>query len=571
MRRLRRHRRQDVVIAHRFSPDMMPAIDRVDEALDPGGVLFTESRYVRYYPGRTLAAQVLGAVRWDGAGIEGVERHLDEHLRGATYKYVQRRDRRGRSLSSGLASFRGAPAGDSVVLTLDRFIQQAAEDALDAVMEASLPANATVVVIDVETGQVLALANRPTVNLNDPSRDTRLLQNYAVSFPYEPGSVLKPFIAALALEEGLTHPDELIDCEGGRWRIGRTTIKDDHPRDVIPLTEVIKFSSNIGAAKLAFELGAERVIGGLERFGFASRTGVELPNEVSGRLRRPDRIKPIELATTAFGQGMTSTALQLAGAAATLGNDGLRMKPYVVHELRDRRGNPLLRNRPEPVEQAVSPEVARATVAMMKTVLEPRGTGTRARIPGYTAAGKTGTAQKVVDGVYSPTARVATFVGLAPAAAPPLAIAVLVDTPPQGSRYRGIAAGPAFAHIGAQALPYLGVAPDPPEEDESGDAEGDAEGDGAVAAGDAPEDAPIEPPIVDAPPALAWWAGATRDPASRTLQLPDLTGLSLRDALTTLDSGGLKLAVNGSGQVVSQSPPPGAGVLPGDLVEVRLR
>lgn len=555
-KRLSRTSRQSVVISPRISPELLPAIRALEP--DPRRPVFhAVESYTRYYPSRHLAAQVLGAVGWNGDGIAGIEQEFNSKLSGTTYKVVRDQDRRGRALSASSDMRDRVPAGDSLVLTLDRYIQQVTEEALDKIVEASVPHSVTAVVMDVKTGEILALANRPTINLNKPSRDTSRLQNYAVSYANEPGSVIKPFVVAEALNEGLVRPTSMMDCEGGRWKLGRSIINDDHPHDVISVSEVVKFSSNICSAKLGLQLGAERTIAGLRRFGFGSRSGIELPGEAPGALRRPATIKPIELATTAYGQGMTANVIQLAAAVSALANDGLRMEPYLVSEVRDRRGNVKLVRGPKAAEQVVSPEVAGDVLAMMKTVLEPKGTGTRARIPGYTAAGKTGTAQKVVDGRYSPSARVATFMGVAPADEPRIAIVVSTDTPTEGSRYGGTVSGPAFSYIGERALRYLGVPPDRLEEDSDEPIGFEAEGDEPA------EDEAPAPPIPTLEPLLVWSDGA--------FLLPDLSGLSMRDALVTLDGAGFELAVAGSGMVVSQSPAPGQRVRPGDRVEVTLQ
>ncbi|MCB9761945.1 MAG: transpeptidase family protein [Alphaproteobacteria bacterium] len=543
--RLSNPRRRDVVLAQMISPDLVPRL----RELAPAEVLWTRDEPTRFYPSRSLGAQVLGVVGSNGRGLEGVERYLDRSLRGSTYRFVQQRDRRGRAISTAVEARNRAQAGDAVTLTLDPYIQRAAEDALDGVVERSKPLATTVIVVDVKTGEILALANRPTTNPNDRyGREIANLRNHAVADAYEPGSVLKPFIVALALEEGLVKPDSPIDCEGGRWKVGRSIINDDHPHGVVTVSEVVKYSSNIGVAKMAFDLGAERVMDGLRRFGFAQRTEVDLPSEVGGFLRSPKRIRPIELATTAFGQGMTATPIQLAAAVASLANRGARMQPYVVSEVRDRHDFVKVRNRPRLVEHAVSPEAADAVVAMMATVLEEGGTGTRARIPGYTAAGKTGTAQKVVDGRYSPTARVSSFIGLAPAHDPRIAIIVQTDTPTEGSRYGGTVSGPVFSSVGAKALRYLGVAPDALDEDDE-PLDPDEDDDALVAV---------------ASPELTW----TED---GQLRVPDLTGLSMRDLLVTVDGAGLELALVGSGQVVSHSPAAGQALSPGDRLEVLLR
>jgi len=448
-----------------------------------------------------------------------------------------------------------------VVLTIDRYIQQITEEALDRIVEKSKPLSTTAIVMDVRTGEILALANRPTINLNKTSRDTALLQNYAVSYAYEPGSVIKPFIMAEALEQGIVGPTSTMDCEGGRWKLGRSTINDDHAHDVVTVTEVIKFSSNICSAKLGIKLGGERVMSGLRRFGFASRTGVTLPSEAPGGLRSAKTVKPIELATTTYGQGMTSNLIQLAAAASTIANHGTRMQPYLVSEIRDRRGNAKMVRTPQKAEQVVSPEVADIVLAMMETVLEPKGTGTRARIPSYTAAGKTGTAQKVEDGRYSPTARVATFMGVAPAKDPRIAIVVLTDTPTEGSRYGGTVSGPAFSYIGERALRYLGVAPDRIEDEEDKYVEPMGFGDDDKSDTDDEEEEEVIPTL--APVLVRAGDGG--------FVLPDLSGLSMRDALVTLDGAGLELAVAGSGTVFDQLPPAGGIVHFGDRVEVKFQ
>jgi cell division protein FtsI (penicillin-binding protein 3) len=515
-------------------------------ALAPERVLFARQVLTRFYPERGLAAQVLGVVGRSGRGLDGLELELDRFLRGMTWRFVQQRDLKGRALSSPQ---RPTLAGGTVTLTLDRSIQQAAEEALDAIMLASEPESASLVVQDVRTGELLAVASRPTTNLNDPyRREIETLKDRSARDAHEPGSVMKPFVVALAIDQGVATPETLIDCENGRWRVGGTPIRDDHPHGVISLTEVIKFSSNIGSAKLALQLGAADVIATLKRFGFASRTEAGLPNERSGFLRDPEIIKPIELATTAYGQGMTATTLQLVGAVATLGNGGVRMQPYLVSQVKDAWGEVLVSRSPEELGRVVSAVAADQVLAMMATVLEDGGTGTRARIPGFSAAGKTGTAWKVVDGQYSKSARVSSFIGVTPASEPRIAIAVLVDTPHKGSRYGGTVAGPAFSHVGLRALQQLGVTSDIPPEIE--------------------EVEPVESPDVLFPvlsqPALAW----ADDGAYR---LPNFAGDSLRDVLVAVDGAGLEIALVGTGFAISQTPAAGQLVSVGDRVEIRFQ
>jgi len=544
--KLSRHRRRDVTLALQVNPDDVDAL----LALAPDRALFVRQELSRFYPERGLGAQVLGVVGRSGRGLEGLERDLDRFLHGMTWRFVQQRDLRGRALSSPQ---RPTLSGGTVTLTLDRHIQQAAEEALDQIQLDSEPESASIVVMDVQTGALLAVASRPTTNLNDRyRRETQSLKDRAARDAHEPGSVMKPFLAAVALDRGIVTPETLFDCENGRWRLGRTTIRDDHPHGVIPLREVIKFSSNIGSAKLALELGAATFIPALERFGFGSSTGAGLPNERSGFLRDPETIKPIELATTSYGQGMTATSLQLAAAMAILGNEGVRMQPHIVSSVTDAWGETLVQRDPEAVDQVVSPETARQVVEMMAGVLEGGGTGTRARVPGYTAAGKTGTAWKVVDGRYSSTARVSSFLGLAPASEPRVAIAVVVDVPHKGSRYGGTVAGPAFAHVAERALQDLGVPSDLPPDADDETAE------------------PVPAPVAErlfpelTAPVLAW-AG------EQSFRMPDLAGASFRDVLSAVDGAGLELALSGSGFATSQSPAAGQLVTVGDRVEVHFK
>ena len=545
VRRLSNHERRDVLLATEVAPDRLEAI----EALDPGRVLFTRSRPTRYYPSREGAVQVLGVVGHQGRGVEGIERELDRHLRGSTFRYVEERDADGRVISTEFEARSRAKSGGQVTLTLDPYIQRTAEEALDQVVERSKPLSATAVVLDVRTGEVLAMANRPSTNPNDRrNRVIANLNNHAVADAPEPGSIIKPFILALALDSGLYTPTTLVDCEGGSHRFGRSRrpIRDDHPHDVVTVSEVLKYSSNIGTAKIAFALGAERTVRGLEAFGFNKRTQVGLPGETRGVVRSPDTIKPIELATTAFGQGMQASAIQVASAFQALANDGVLLQPYIVSEVRDRYGQVKVRNQPEGIGRPVSKEAANDTIAMMATVLDEGGTGTRGRIPGYTAAAKTGTGQKVVDGRYSPTARVASFAGVAPANDPRIVIVVMVDTPSEGSRYGGTVAGPAFSLIGQRTLRYLGVPQDAPVEEEP-DSSPERE-----------TELEVQAPVVAE---LSW----TPEGA---LRVPDLSGLSMRDALVTLEGSGLELSVQGSGLLVDQKPSAGSDLYSGQRIEL---
>ncbi|TVQ91693.1 MAG: PASTA domain-containing protein [Deltaproteobacteria bacterium] len=519
------------------------------EVLDIGHkALFVESDQRRYYTEGELGGHVLGFVNSEGEGQSGVEAALDPWLRGTSVLLQRRRDRRGLDVDRLRDVDRVSSAGMDVQLTLDRRLQHITERALDNVMERHKPVAATAVVMDPRTGEVLALANTPSFNPNALSEDAEARRNRAVVDAIEPGSVLKPFVAAAAVEEGKVQISTLIDCENGRWRVGRSRIGDDHPQGVITVSEVIKYSSNIGSAKLAFMLGAETYLSYMKAFGFGEQTGIELPAERTGRMRAADKIKPIELATTSYGHGITVTAVQLASAVSAIANDGVRMKPRLVREVVDEDGVPALVREPEPLQRVISSETATAITRAMVTVTEKGGTATRARVPGFNVAGKTGTAWKIKDGKYS-DGRIGSFVGFVPAEDPRLAIVVIVDEPTVGSRYGGIVAAPAFAEIASQSLRTLGVAPDP-------------------------ELLPTSHPARRAPPAIvAAPAPSVRKTIAvaadeRALILPDLSGQTMREALATLQGTGLQLELLGSGRVARVEPEPGVPVHPGTPVRL---
>ena len=558
--RLARKGLRDVRLARDLTPEKVQeardAIRATHDRRAVRGVIFTRDQPRRFYPGREEAAALLGLVGHSGVGLAGLERTLDRRLRGEVYKYMLWRDRKGRRITPDRIE---AESGQTVVLSLDRRIQHVVEETLDATMERTQAEKAYAVVIDVETGDILALGNRPAQNPNERmGLDLKLFKNHAALDAIEPGSVFKPFVAAAALEEGLVKPETMVDCEGGAWLVGRKVIHDDHPHDLVTVSEVIKYSSNIGAAKLAFELGPQRTIDYLKDFGFARSSGLDLPGETRGVMRKPGRIKPIELATTSYGHGVTANAIQLASAVSTLGNGGVRMAPRLVTELRDEHGDTVRTFDPEVDRRVVSEEVAQAVVRMMESVTEEGGTGTRARVEGYRVAGKTGTAWKHIDGGYSSTARIGSFVGLIPSDRPKLAIAVVVDTPTEGSSYGGIVAAPAFSSIGAESMRILGIPADPTLlEDEPTSTRAARRLASRLDAADTDE-APV------AAPELRWADGGA-------LRTPDLSGLSLRDALVTLQGAGLAVASTGSGRITSQSPSPGQAILPGERVEVVLQ
>lgn len=548
---LSRDHRRYAKLASRVHPHVANTVRRMGVP-----ALWIEQNRHRFYPEKTLASQVLGYVNSEDVGRMGVERTMNAYLQGSAVLLQRRRDRLGRDVERLSAPDRTMHAGLSVHLTLDRHVQRMAERALEGVVERHGPKAAMAVVVEVQTGDILAMASAPVFNPNQVGEDPAPRRNRVIQDAIEPGSVIKPFAIAAALQEGLVVPSSTIDCEMGGWYLGRVRIGDDHPHGVIPVGEVLKYSSNIGAAKLALRLGPDTTVGYLRRFGFGTPSGIALPGERSGYLRPIDRIRPIELATTAYGQGMTATPLQLAMGVAALANGGVLMRPRLVTQVVDRHGVPAVSNQPTPVRRVVSEQTARVLTEMMVAVTEPGGTGVHARVPGYQVAGKTGTAEKVVGGQYT-SARIGSFVGYLPAYNPKVAIVVVVDEPQVGSRYGGVVAAPAFAEIGASVMSYFGIPPNPNH----------LPADQHLAAVPAPQAAAPGSPVTDSAPAQP--APLQPAPASAPA-MPDLTGQPLRGALAQLQHRHLQVQWTGSGRVLQQHPRPGTALAAGGSVSLTL-
>jgi membrane peptidoglycan carboxypeptidase len=325
------------------------------------------------------------------------------------------------------------------------------------------------------------MASIPALNPNEPERNRKAgPRNRAVTDPYEPGSTMKVFSVAAALDAGAVKPQDRVDCERGRFEVGAYTIHDTHPHGVLSVSEVIQKSSNIGAAKIARKLGKEALEGALRRMGFGKPTGIELPGERGGTVRPAARWGEIGLANVAFGQGITATPLQVTSALGAVGNGGWLTRPFILRRVQDAKGNVLYEAKPEG-RQVLSQRAAAEMTEMLALVTQEGGTATAAAVPGYGVAGKTGTAQKVdsLTGRYSSDKWVSSFVGFVPASAPRLAIMVVVDEP-QGQHYGGLVAAPIFKRVAVEALRYLGV---PPDQEAAGTAV--ARGGGAEAAGSA--------------------------------------------------------------------------------------
>ncbi len=514
-------------------------------ALDLPGVGFV-TEHKRFYPNGPLAGHLLGFAGLDGQGLEGVERAFDAALRGDITHRAEERDARGRELlPDGLDPDAVAPEGAALVLTLDRRIQFAAERALRQAVETTGAAGAVAVVLDPATGELLAVANVPDF---DPNRFAQARpaawRNRAVIDAFEPGSTIKVFLAAAALEGAVVGPDERFFAEHGAYQLGGRTVRDVHPSDWLTLAEILRVSSNIGAVKVAERVGAERYRRTLAAFGFGRRTGVELPGEAEGALQPAGGWSPVSLATASYGYGLTATPIQLAAAFAAVANDGVAVAPRVVRGTLRADGTLVpfdrkARGGAAGVRRVIAPETARRLTSMLQSAVAPGGTGQEAALAGYGVAGKTGTARKVEEGSgYAPDRYLASFVGFVPAAAPRFVIAVFIDEP-KASIYGGVVAAPAFRAIAEAALAAYRVPPTVPA---------------------AP--APARPGAV----VLASAGGertvqnllAEHASAGDVTRVPDLRHFGMREVLEFARGRGLQVEVEGSGWVVSQRPAPGA-------------
>jgi cell division protein FtsI (penicillin-binding protein 3) len=503
-------------------------------ALDLAGIDSFETQR-RFYPHGTLAAQVLGFANIDAEGLEGIERVYDPYLRGESTEVVQERDALGRSISAQGASL--PPEAMNVRLTLDLSLQYLAQRELERTVQATRARAGTVIILDPQTFAVLALAQVPTFDPNTPkSVPDEARRNPAVSDPYEPGSTMKILLAAAALDMNLVRPEDQIFCESGHYPVGRYTIHDHHPYGWLSFAQVLQHSSNIGAAKVGERLGKETYQKYLRGFGLGQKTGIDLPAESPGLLAPPNKWSRINLVTASFGQGVAVTPLQLASAYATLANDGVFMRPYIVQEVLNADGKVVMANSPQRRWQVVRSETAHLLLQLMENVVAKGGTGWRASIPGVRVAGKTGTSQKVnQNGGYSAHGRIASFIGIVPADQPRLVILVAIDEPKTGV-YGGEIAAPVFQVVATQALAQLGIT-------------GTGERPTAPAVSTTPVAlTPSQPPSRRSPTRAA----AALQSAAVQESGPSFLGMSLREATLTAQQNGWRVSAAGSGYVIAQ-------------------
>ena len=413
----------------------------------------------RFYPNKTLAAQLIGFTDIDDHGLEGIEFNYDDDLSGEIFQYTVLRDAHGRGFEAenmnGISS-----SGKNIVLTVDSTIQYIAEKALAETVENFSAKSGMAVVMVPKTGAILALAQVPLFNPNAIERVNRKLwRNRIITDPFEPGSTMKIFSAAAAIESGSSSPNSIFFCENGAYKMGRHIIHDTHEHGWLSLQQIIKYSSNIGAIKFSAITGPEYLSRTLQNFGFGSKTGIDCPGETTGSLSPFKRWTKVDAGTISFGQGISVSALQLIAATSAIANKGILMRPYVVQAITDHNGRLIKSFGPSRIRKVISEKTAEALSRIMQTVITEGGTGVNAALEGYSACGKTGTAQKIDEnGGYSYEKYVASFVGFAPVESPKIAVLVVVDEPKK-QHYGSIVAAPVFKAIAQKTLDYMHIAP----------------------------------------------------------------------------------------------------------------
>jgi cell division protein FtsI (penicillin-binding protein 3) len=565
-------------VKRKVTPEEVVAV----KALGLPGMAFTREPR-RFYPNRTLAATIMGHAGSDGGGLDGVELALDHQLRGTTSSVQGIRDALGRDIAVEGSVESPSSVGSDVVLTIDRYLTFITERALAEGAAAHGAKGAVAIMMDPRTGEILAMASVPTYNPNDPNgAEEAGARDRAITDTYEPGSTMKTFTIASALDAGVVKADDRFDCLMGRMMVGRYSIHDTHPHGVLTVAEVFKFSSNIGATKIARRLGRDAFADALTRFGFGRPTGIGLPGERAGVVRPVDKWGDIGLANISFGQGISVTPLQMISGVSAIAGGGIYRQPRIIARAVAPDGTiEALPVAPAPDRRVMSASAARTMLGIMRGVTEVGGTARQAAIDGYHVAGKTGTAQKVSNGHYDPSKWVSSFLGVVPAEDPRLAIIVILDEP-QGGHLGGAVAAPIFKEIAEQALRYLHIAPTvevvasgkaAPAGKEPVAAKTSApspDGDDA-AANDAPAtDLPLDDDALGEDPALAEkWdevagteGGRAAGPPIERVVVPDFAGMSLGQAIHAAHKSGIELAFDdpeghATGVALRQQPAPG--------------
>ena len=413
----------------------------------------------RFYPNKTLASQLIGFTDIDDRGLEGIEFCYNDDLKGAVSRYTVLRDAHGRGFEA--ENITGSDSiGKNLVLTIDNNIQYIAEKTLAETVTKFSAKSGMAVVMATGTGAVLALAHFPFFNPNALNEfGQELWRNRVITDPFEPGSTMKIFSAAAAIESGSSSPSSIFYCENGAYQVGRHVVHDTHEYGWLSLQQIIKYSSNIGAIKFSTKTGPESLFRTLRNFGFGTKTGIDCPGETAGSLASFKKWTKIDAGTISFGQGVSVSALQLVAATSAIANKGIFMKPYVVQAITDQNGRLIKSFGPSKKRRAISEKTAKTLTRIMQTVTTKGGTGVNAALEGYSVCGKTGTAQKIgKNGTYVRGKYISSFVGFVPSEHPKVAILVVIDEPKR-QHYGGVVAAPGFRNIAQKTLAYMNISP----------------------------------------------------------------------------------------------------------------
>ena len=464
--------RHYIVVKKKVSEEVADALEKNVQKAGIKGVIF-DPDFERIYPAHQMLCHVVGFYGYEDArtageegrfrGIEGVERSMDEWLAGRDGSRYFEKDGRGRELMNYTGDEQAPRNGANVRLTVNLNLQQIVESELEAACKRLRPLKATVIMMKPDTGEILALANRPAFDLNEPGKakpEDRL--NIAIASSYEPGSTFKAVTCAGAINYRLVTPKTEIWCENGLWKYPGQPVHDHHPYGMLNVSQIIEKSSNIGAAKLAVQIGEDRFYNWIRAFGFGQRTGVALPGEVVGLFVERDKWKSA-LTRIAFGQAVTATPLQIVTATCAIANGGRLLMPQLIHDIQDDSGAVLKKYEPQEIRRVITEATAGNVRDALIKVTGKQGTAKLAHIDGFNVAGKTGTAQKYENGRPSHEHHVTSFVGFVPAEKPAFCLLVIFDQ----AQVRpdvdvgGLVAAPVFRSIAVRALSHLGIAPDP--------------------------------------------------------------------------------------------------------------
>jgi cell division protein FtsI (penicillin-binding protein 3) len=547
--------RGDLLVARRITAEQLQLIRK-----QPVGYIDVREVKERHYPNGMLAAHVLGSVDFAESGNAGIEKTLDMELRGIPGREMDQTDVKRRPIDSRVAA--EAKPGEPLTLTIDERLQYLAEREIAAAVDAHNAASGSVVALDPNTGDILALASYPTYDPNlppGPNEPPAARQNHAVSVPFEPGSVFKVITLSAALETTDLRPESPINCHGGVLHLPGRTIHDSHLGiGVIPMAEVLARSSNVGAIQVGLRVGQQNMYEYVRRFGFGQRTGIQLPAESPGRFRKLENWGTTSLASVAFGQEISVTTLQLAQAASAVANGGLLVRPRLILKKGDRT------IAPERPVRILKPDTAITMREMMEGVVT-HGTGTRARLAGYTVGGKTGSAQ-----IYDYAARVYThtyngsFMGFAPLMNARVVVVVTLNGTHGTAGFGGEAAAPVFRVVASEALRLLDVPKDLPDEpDKTLVAKAKARDTDAppLDSGSRAFNA-LDDQAEDSAPA------AEPEPAYSGPRVPNFRGMTMRAVLEEAAAKGLRIQPDGSGIAGVQDPPPGSPLREGERIRV---